>query len=206
MTGLFLLGPNTPMLFQGQEFASSKPFVYFADHTPELAPAVRVGREKFLSQFPSLSDDAMQARLADPAALETFLRCQLDFNEREKNSEAYALHRDLLRLRREDPVFSQQGLGGIDGAVLGTHAFVLRFFAADENDRLLVCNLGRDLRLSSAPEPLIAPPQAMSWEIRWSSEDPMYGGRGIAPLETDEGWLIPGHSSIVLSPVALLRA
>ncbi|MBE2283865.1 MAG: malto-oligosyltrehalose trehalohydrolase [Prosthecobacter sp.] len=55
LTALLLLGPNTPMLFQGQEFASSSPFLYFADHNPELAALVAQGRAKFLEQFPSAS-------------------------------------------------------------------------------------------------------------------------------------------------------
>ena len=40
------------MLFMGQEFFSSSPFLFFADHKPDLQPVVRKGREKFLSQFP----------------------------------------------------------------------------------------------------------------------------------------------------------
>ena len=64
--------------------------------------------------------------------------------------------RDLLRLRRDDPVFRAQRPGGLDGAVLGPAAFVLRYFAAagHDEDRLLLVNLGADLPLSAAPEPL----------------------------------------------------
>jgi hypothetical protein len=54
-TALLLLLPQTPMLFQGQEFSSSMPFLYFADHNPDLAKLVRSGRAQFLSQFASLS-------------------------------------------------------------------------------------------------------------------------------------------------------
>ena len=92
------------MLFQGQEFASSSRFTYFADHGPELAKAVRQGRAKFLAQFPSIATPEMQAQLADPSALGTFERCKLDWTEREAHAEAYALHRDLITVRREDPV------------------------------------------------------------------------------------------------------
>ena len=52
MTALMLLMPATPMLFQGQEFSASTPFLYFADHKPDLAKLVRQGRCEFLSQFP----------------------------------------------------------------------------------------------------------------------------------------------------------
>jgi maltooligosyltrehalose trehalohydrolase len=56
MTALLLLSPGTPMLFQGQEFAASTPFLYFADFEPELAAAVRKGRGEFLTQFPSVAE------------------------------------------------------------------------------------------------------------------------------------------------------
>src|SRR5262245_17140246 len=55
MTTLLLLSPQTPLLFQGQEFAATATFVFFADHTPELNAKVKEGRLEFLSQFPSLS-------------------------------------------------------------------------------------------------------------------------------------------------------
>ena len=56
------------MLFQGQEFAASSPFLFFADHGEELAQAVRKGRAKFLEQFPSVALPQMQAQLAPPDA------------------------------------------------------------------------------------------------------------------------------------------
>lgn len=105
MTALLLLGPATPMLFQGQEFAASTPFLYFADHEGALAGSVQKGRAQFLAQFPSLATPETQARLPDPCDVETFRRSQLDLTERQRHVEAYALHRDLLRLRRIDPVF-----------------------------------------------------------------------------------------------------
>src|SRR5262249_2213006 len=122
MTALMLLAPGTPMLFQGQEFAASSPFTYFADHDPELAKLVCQGRAEFLAQFPSLAQPEVQACLPDPADPKTFEACKLDFAERERHAEAYALHRDLLRLRREEPAFRAQRPGGVDGAVLGPHA------------------------------------------------------------------------------------
>ncbi len=64
----------------------------------------------------------------DPAGFE---RCKLDFRERQTHRQAYDLHRDLLRLRREDSAFAAQRPRGVDGAVLGPAAFVLRFFRED---------------------------------------------------------------------------
>jgi maltooligosyltrehalose trehalohydrolase len=202
LTAVLLLGPGTPMLFQGQEFAASSPFCYFADFAGDLARRTRQGRAAFLSQFPSLAHPDMQARLPDPAAPETFARSKLDLAERQRHAAIYALHYDLLQLRREDSVFRAQRHGGLDGAVLGPEACVLRYFGARGDDRLLLVNLGRDLHLHPAPEPLLAPPEGMRWQLLWSSEDPRYGGGGTAPLEDEENWHIPGHAAVVLRPAA----
>jgi maltooligosyltrehalose trehalohydrolase len=142
----------------------------------------------------------MQAYLPDPADPATFKRSKLDLSEREQNADIYRLHRDLLRLRREDTVFRAQRRGGVDGAVLGPEAFVLRFFGEQGQDRLLLVNLGLTLALSPMPEPLLAPPEGMQWETCWSSEEPHYGGGGTLPLETEEPWQIPGQAAVVLTP------
>src|SRR5690606_6379924 len=125
---------------------------------------------------------------------------RLDWRERESNAEFVAFFRDLITLRRTDPVFSRQEECELDGAVLTREAFVLRWFAP-QGDRLLVVNLAEDLHYSPAPEPLLAPPAGHRWRTLWSSESPRYGGGGTAPLDTeDEGWRIPGQSAVVLAP------
>lgn len=199
MTALLLLGPATPMLFQGQEFAASSPFLYFADLPPELAKLARAGRAEFLAQFPSLAGVEAQAALPDPADRITFERSKLDLGERERNAEAYALHVDLLGLRRADPVFRGQGGGGVDGAVLGPEALALRFFGVglDQDDRLLCMNLGRDLTCPALAEPLLAPPAGMRWSLLWSSEDIRYGGAGTPAFDPADGWVLPGHTTLV---------
>jgi maltooligosyltrehalose trehalohydrolase len=198
LTALTLLAPGTPMLFQGQEFAATSPFLYFADHEPGLAAKVRDGRREFLRQFPSLAalDPSL---LPDPADPETFRRSRLDPRERERNAAACALHRDLLRLRRSDAVFRQQRRGGLDGAVLEERAFVLRFFGGGGDDRLLLVNLGAELRLEGAPEPLLAPPHGRAWEVIWSSEEARYGGGGVPAPTTEGGWRIPAEALVVLA-------
>jgi maltooligosyltrehalose trehalohydrolase len=110
------------------------------------------------------------------------------------------LHADLLRLRREDPALA--GRAPCDGAVLTDHAFVLRFFAGEAADRLLVVNLGPDLRLEPAPEPLLAPPPESGWRLLWSSDDLSYGGPGPVPLETNPYWQVPAESAHLLIPHA----
>lgn len=197
ITAYLLLTPGTPMLFQGQEFVSSKPFHFFADHNPELRPLVHEGRIQFLGQFPSLAQPGMRACHLDPGDRATFERCKLDFKERETHAPFYQLHKDLMRLRKEHENFSA---GGVEGAVLSEHAFLLRYFNSSRNDRLLLVNLGADLALDIAPEPLLAPPEGMLWSVLWSSEDPAYGGSGTPPPDGPDGWHLPAESALLLKP------
>ncbi|HEY5312374.1 MAG TPA: malto-oligosyltrehalose trehalohydrolase [Pirellulales bacterium] len=198
MTALLLLAPGTPMLFQGQEFASTRPFYYFADHEPELARLVCEGRVEFLKKFRSLADRQL-CDFANPADRQTFLACKLDLADRERHSGALALHRDLLAMRREDPVFAAQRGDRVQGAVLAAECLVLRFFGAEHGDRLLFVNLGAGQRGYSAAEPLLAPPGGSKWELRWSSQDPRYGGPGTPPLDTREDWYLPAHAAVLLA-------
>lgn len=204
MTTLMLLMPQAPMLFQGQEFAASSPFYYFADHRPDLAELIRSGRITEMGQFPSVATEAMRAVAVDPSSAETFERAKLDWSEidRPPHAEVFRLHKDVLALRRDDPAFARaRRRGEIDGAVLGPDAFLLRYFEPDGDDRLLVVNLGRDLELRVAPEPLLAPPAEKGWWLAFSSEHPCYGGGGMAAVETEEeGWLLPARCAAVLLP------
>jgi maltooligosyltrehalose trehalohydrolase len=205
MTALLLLGPQTPMLFMGQEFAASSQFHYFLDVNMELARLVYEGRRKDLSQFPSVATPAMSRQIQDPSKPETFMSAKLDYQERDTGShrKVLQLHKELLRLRREDPTLRHvQRTGEIDGAVLGPAAFVLRYFGSsdsDSDDRLLLVNLGVDLELDIAPEPLLAPPAQKRWALAFSTEDPLYGGGGTAHPDTEEeGWLLLGRSAVLL--------
>ena len=197
MTAYLLLSPGVPLLFQGQEFSASSPFLYFVDHKEELAPLIKQGRAEFLANFPSLAEADMQSRLADPGDPATFRRCVLDHRERERNGAAVALHRDLLALRRD--LFCD-GRPKIDGAPLGDDAWVLRYFGNDAKDWLLIVNLGRDQVLPTIAEPLLAPVEGRSWNLRWSSQDPRYGGIGTPEPIVDGAWRIAGQTAMVLVP------
>jgi maltooligosyltrehalose trehalohydrolase len=200
LTALTLLGPATPMLFQGQEFASSARFLYFCDHRGELRDPIRAGRREFLTQFASTLDSDVQSALPIPDDEKTFQVCKLDFGERITHAEMYALHRDLLRLRRSDPAIAASPSRRPDGAVLAAEAFVIRFQGGGHDDRLLIVNLGADLRLTPVPEPLLAPPDGQRWALRWSSEAVAYGGMGRAPLKPHPEWHVPGEAAILLAP------
>jgi maltooligosyltrehalose trehalohydrolase len=202
MAALTLLGPGTPMLFQGQEFGASSPFYFFADHNAELRKLVYQGRIEFMSQFRNTVAPGMEQCVPDPGDRRTFESCKLDWSEADKNEAILALYRDVLHLRRSDPVFRAQRRNGVDGAVLSDSAFVLRFFGDDADDRLLIVNFGVDLELNPAPEPLLAPPEDCDWTVLWSSENVTYGGCGTPPLETTANWWIPGRAAVVLKPAS----
>ncbi|STX51531.1 Malto-oligosyltrehalose trehalohydrolase [Legionella busanensis] len=202
MTAYLLLSPQTPLLFQGQEFATSSPFNYFADHKPEIAKKVYQGRLEFFRQFPSVRTPEVRASLPNPIVKETFINSKLDLSEREKNATWYQLHKDLIALRKSDKVFNSHTTKQIDGAVLSPQAFVIRFFSS-EGDRLMIINLGTDLNLDPAPEPLLAPPIHCYWELYWSSEDPKYGGHGTIRPNIKDNWYIPGFCTMILKPKEL---
>jgi len=76
---------------------------------------------------------------------------------------------------------------------------MLRFFSESGADRLLIVNLGRDLLIGPAPEPLLAPVEGQTWRLLWSSEAPLYGGSGDPAQDADGNWLILGQTAAVLS-------
>lgn len=202
ITALLLLGPWTPLLFQGEEFGASSPFIFFADiGDASVRDAIRKGRAEWLAPFLSVSEEEARKILPAPDDPQVFSRCKLDFSEREKNRELYDLHVDLLKLRREDSRFRQQIPGSIDGAALGTASFVLRYFSKEDDDRLLLVNFGEHQVLHPASEPLLAPPPGYRWETLWTSESPRYGGTESPPMATQERWVLPGESTAVMRPV-----
>ncbi|MBL9123045.1 MAG: DUF3459 domain-containing protein, partial [Planctomycetaceae bacterium] len=203
LTALFLLAPQTPMLFQGQEFAASSPFLYFADHQVPIATLVREGREEALRQFRSMAGPDFEGYFADPSDPATFAQSKLDWSELDRNQATLQMHRDLLELRRTDPVFSAQRADWLTGAVLADEAFLVRYLTENNEDRLLLVNLGRDHAVAPAAEPLLAPPEGCRWSLLWSSEAPRYGGSGSGILDV-KNWHLPGHATIVLRPEALL--
>lgn len=200
LTAYLLLGPATPLLFQGQEFGASAPFLYFADYSGKLADQIAEGRRRFLCQFPSIAH--AQVLLRSPETEDTFLCSKLNSSERESHASFYRLHQDLIKIRRSDAVLQISRRGALDGAVLGNNAFVLRFFSRDGLDRLLLVNLGADFCLCPVPEPLLAPCAGRSWVTAWSSEHPLYGGRGALLHEEYDGWRIPGPCAVFLVPSA----
>jgi maltooligosyltrehalose trehalohydrolase len=105
-TLVMLFLPATPLLFMGQEWGASSPFLFFSDHEPEFGRLVSEGRRKEFSRFQAFADPAEAARIPDPQAISTFERSKLDWNELDAAAHRAVLAevRAMLKLRREDPV------------------------------------------------------------------------------------------------------
>jgi maltooligosyltrehalose trehalohydrolase len=103
---LLLLSPETPLLFMGQEFAASTPFLYFTDHPEELGRLVTEGRRREFAGFRLFHDEDLRETIPDPQAESTFLASKLDPDDRDRNAGVYKLYRSLIALRKRDPVFS----------------------------------------------------------------------------------------------------
>jgi maltooligosyltrehalose trehalohydrolase len=203
LTAALLLGPQTPLLFMGQEFRASTPFAYFADYEGKIARDLWAGRRKESAVFEQFAAYEAQEAIQDPSAQTTMLRSKLDWSERETHAGTYTLYHDLLALRRDDGTLSARGAQvRIDGAILAEHAWLLRWFDNSGEDRLLVVNLGSELSRRSWAEPLLAPPEGRAWKLRWSSDSPSYGGLGIIMPSTGEGWLISAESACLLAAIA----
>jgi maltooligosyltrehalose trehalohydrolase len=99
---LLLLAPETPLLFMGQEWAASSPFLYFSDHNPDLGRKVTQGRREEFKGFAAFSSPEARSRIPDPQDETTFMRSRLAWDERahQPHAAVLSLHQALLELRR----------------------------------------------------------------------------------------------------------
>jgi maltooligosyltrehalose trehalohydrolase len=96
--GILMTAPFVPLIFQGEEFAASTPFLYFADHEdPEMAKLVSAGRKREFAAF-----GFAEREVPDPEARDTFERCKLNWREigGGRHAEMLEWYRTLIRLRR----------------------------------------------------------------------------------------------------------
>ncbi len=115
-TACVLLAPAPPMLFMGEEFGATTPFLFFCEFGPELADAVSRGRRAEFGQFERFRDPAVQASIPDPNAQETFAASKLDWSEAGAPTGAawLAFYRQCLALRHAHivPRLAQATAGG----------------------------------------------------------------------------------------------
>lgn len=101
-TAALLLGPSIPLLFMGQEWAASRPFLYFCDFEPDLAARVTEGRRREFAGFAQFHSPSLREKIADPNCKKTFSRSKLKWQEMGKKEHRQWLqfHRYLLHLRK----------------------------------------------------------------------------------------------------------
>ncbi|MGE0357412.1 MAG: malto-oligosyltrehalose trehalohydrolase [Burkholderiales bacterium] len=153
-TACLLLSPAPPMLFMGEEYAASTPFLYFCDFGPELAAAVARGRREEFARFAAFADEAARERIPDPGAADTFARSRLRWEERTApgHLEHLALTRELLALRRRHLGPRLAGMrGGGESAIEG-EALLVAWTLGDGARLRLAVNFGDEPAfLSAAP-------------------------------------------------------
>jgi len=101
MTAIYLLLPQIPMIFMGEDWGAAQPFPFFCDFAGELSDAVREGRRAEFAKFPEFQHEEQRARIPDPTAKETFLSAKLQWNEMNQGIHAgwRRFYKELLALR-----------------------------------------------------------------------------------------------------------
>ena len=177
---VLLLAPSPPLLFMGEEWAASTPFLFFCDFEPELAHLVTEGRRREFAGFPEFADPRARETIPDPSAASTFERCVLAWGERdaEPHRSMLAHYRSLLALRQAEIVPRIDGVNARDAAFVerGHGALEARWRIAG-GTLLLEANLSVKPCGGFAPaapgrtifeQPAFARGEAAAWSVRWS--------------------------------------
>ena len=125
-SALLLATPQIPLLFMGQEWASSAPFLFFTDHAEPLGTLVKEGRRHEFRDYAAFADPETLKRIPDCQAESTFLACKLDWNERDREPHAsiLRLYRTLLHLRRTEPALQCEERGKFEATALDADTLV----------------------------------------------------------------------------------
>ncbi|UCF19888.1 MAG: malto-oligosyltrehalose trehalohydrolase [Gemmatimonadota bacterium] len=167
---LLLLSPYIPLLFMGQEYGETNPFLYFVDHgDSELVAAVREGRAREFERF------AWSVPIPDPAAPETLERSRLnpENSRRPPHSQILGLYKDLLKLRRERPAL-RPGAAAFRVESDPESRWFAIVFQLEHGDTLALFNLS-DSRL-----PISLQLPRGDWRRELASDEVKYGGVGTA--------------------------
>jgi maltooligosyltrehalose trehalohydrolase len=143
---IYLLAPQVPMLFMGEEWGAKSPFTFFCDFENDLAPLVTGGRRKEFAKFPEFSDPETRERIPDPNAAETFRMAVLDWKEVENEQHAgwLSFYKELLRLRRQHIVPRLRNVPGGEAIyrLVGERALRAQWTLGDGSTLTLLANLG----------------------------------------------------------------
>jgi malto-oligosyltrehalose trehalohydrolase len=138
---LQLLCPQIPLVFMGEEIASTTPFLYFTDHNDELAAAVREGRRKEFAGFAAFADPAKRELIPDPNSEATFAasKPRPDLN---RSDERFKLYQHLLAIRSETLVPRLPGTISLGARAIGPKAVIGSWLMGDGAILTVITNLG----------------------------------------------------------------
>ncbi len=169
---LLLLSPYVPLLFMGEEYGETNPFQYFVSHgDPQLVAAVREGRKREFADF------GWGGEVPDPQEETTFLRSVLDWSRVAEpgHAELRLLYRDLLALRRDEPMLRPDGAGiSVAGGEGGWITLLREPLAGAPPHAGALLSL---FNCSDQPVAASVPGSAgLAWSMRLNSESVAYGG------------------------------
>jgi 1,4-alpha-glucan branching enzyme len=180
IASVYLLLPQIPMLFMGEEWASSQPFPFFCDFDGELGDKIRQGRREEFASFPEFKDPEQRDRIPDPLAHQTFLSAKLDWQQAKQSvhEEWTQWYQRILSVRKEAIVPLLKRIGGFGGSyhVLGNGAVVVCWTVEEGKVLSLAANLSNDPTTNypnltgnvlwhEGPEP--AENMMRPWSVRW---------------------------------------
>jgi maltooligosyltrehalose trehalohydrolase len=146
LAAIYLLSPHIPLVFMGEEWGASQPFLFFSDVGEDLAEAIRKARQDELKGTLPPADNRSDP--PDPMAEQTFLSCKLDWSDQREGEHAryLSLYRRLLAIRRDEIVPRLVGIEGNSGSyeVIGPNAFGVSWQLGDGSELSLIANLSPD--------------------------------------------------------------
>jgi malto-oligosyltrehalose trehalohydrolase len=172
----YLLLPQVPMLFMGEEWAAAQPFPFFCDFGPELADAVRKGRREEFARFPEFRDPEKRERIPDPLADATFASAKLRWDDtaRAPHAEWLRWYRRILSVRHAEiiPRLTSIAEGGAYD-IAGDGAVTVRWRFAGGTLHL-AANLSATARDLPRPGRTIWQEGEAGgpWSVTWSIEEP----------------------------------
>jgi maltooligosyltrehalose trehalohydrolase len=145
IAAVYLLLPQIPMLFMGEEWATRRPFPFFCDFDDELGENVRKGRKEEFSTFPEFRDPEQRNRIPDPLAEGTFVSAKIDWEQASaaEHSEWLAWYKRILAVRRSEIVPFLEQIGGYAGSyrVIGKGAVLVCWTLGPDHVLMLAANL-----------------------------------------------------------------
>jgi len=140
---LLLLSPFTPMLFMGDEWGCSSPFLFFSDHSETLGKQVTAGRRREFGKFKEFADPKVRSKIPDPQADETYRKSQLHWEELNEPShqERVDRTRELLTLRRKLHDSFPVERGDWEVTRQGEHTVVLHYHRENQTPLAIWCAL-----------------------------------------------------------------